>query len=108
MPTQKAWEAARALAEKGVTLTLEWVPSHQGTYGNETADLLAKKGLEMPPKKAYTSMSYLRRQAKKQEITDWKANWDAQIQAEKHERSQLALANCTEPSSGTGSSLAGN
>lgn len=35
------------LTKSGVNVVLEWIPSHVGIYGNECADLQAKKALDL-------------------------------------------------------------
>ena len=45
--TQTVKEARRTiklLHKQGMTVAFQWVPSHVAIHGNETADLLAKKG----------------------------------------------------------------
>ncbi|XP_043271193.1 uncharacterized protein [Venturia canescens] len=45
------WKCMQALNEAGKKnkVTLTWIPGHQGFYGNERADGLAKRGTEIPP-----------------------------------------------------------
>jgi uncharacterized protein (UPF0333 family) len=57
--TQTVKEARRTiklLNRQGKTVAFQWVPSHVGIHGNETADLLAKKGTNLQNKQ--TSLNY--------------------------------------------------
>ena len=40
----------KLLDRQGKTVAFQWVPSHIGIHGNETADLLAKKGTTLQSK----------------------------------------------------------
>jgi ribonuclease HI len=41
---QEARRAIKLLTNQDKTIVFQWIPSHVGIHGNETADLLAKKG----------------------------------------------------------------
>ena len=50
------------LAQKGVDISVKWVPSHKGIEGNERADQLAKKAAEGPKQPStdeYRSFTYI-------------------------------------------------
>jgi hypothetical protein len=66
----------RTLVLRGITVFIQWCPSHQGIYGNEIADTLAKKGLKLAPiSTPIVSYSYLARKAKQATIEEWKHLW---------------------------------
>ena len=44
------------LANKNITITLAWCPSHRGVLGNELADTLAKKDLKLIQQGGHTSL----------------------------------------------------
>jgi ribonuclease HI len=46
----------KLLNSQGKTVAFQWVPSHVGIHGNETADLLAKKGVT--PQNKHTSPNF--------------------------------------------------
>ena len=74
--TKRARQFASQLADLGVEVVIQWCPSHTGIYGNEHADMLAKKGLEAPKsKEAFTSISYIRRYMKELDMKNWQSNW---------------------------------
>ena len=45
--TQAISTAARAIQTEGRVITINWIPSHVGTSGNEKADLLAKQAAQL-------------------------------------------------------------
>ena len=65
---------------KNNRIILTWIPGHQGVYGNETADTLAKQGSEMPlegpepfiPVPYATCLRVLRNWT----IERWKTSWN--------------------------------
>ena len=64
------------LAGHNVTVNLRWVPGHVGITGNELADQLAKKGLEVDYQGSpYISLSFLRRRIRETSIDSWKDLW---------------------------------
>ena len=75
------------LANKKISTTIAWCPSHMGIPGNELADKLAKKGLEASPvARPYISLSYLRRRVREECLNKWKEYW-----AREEEREALGL-----------------
>ena len=47
---KEARKAIKLLNRHGKTVAFQWVPSHVGIHGNETTDLLAKKGTTLQNK----------------------------------------------------------
>ncbi|OAA34233.1 reverse transcriptase [Beauveria brongniartii RCEF 3172] len=56
-------------------ISVKWSPGHTGIFGNELADQLAKHGATLPTKEHVPSVSYRKRQTKKQIATDYHAWW---------------------------------
>jgi len=55
------------------TLTIQWVPGHTDVAGNEKADQHAKLATtQRPPAFFRTSLSYLKRVAKAEMVSEWK------------------------------------
>jgi len=62
--TQIVKEARRAttlLNRQGKTIAFQWVPSYVGIHGNETADLLAKKGTTLQNKQTSPNFETIKR-----------------------------------------------
>jgi ribonuclease HI len=62
--TQTVKEARRIiklLIKQGKTAAFQWVPSHIVTHGNETADLLAKKGTTLQNKQTSPNFETINR-----------------------------------------------
>ncbi len=75
---QQTKALCRALYLQGFTVHVIWCPSHQGIYGNELADYLAKKGLKLTPtSKPTISYSHLARKARKTTTDGWQYLWAA-------------------------------
>ncbi len=56
-------------------ISVRWSPGHTGIFGNELADQLAKLGATLPTKEHLPSVSYRKRQTKKQTAADYRAWW---------------------------------
>ena len=67
----------KALCNQLPQVSLCWVPSHEGIFGNEIADKLAKKGLgrKKSPTLSFTSLACIARKQKEKRVQDWKAIW---------------------------------
>jgi len=66
--TQTVKEARRTiklLNRQGKTVAFQWVPSHIGIHGNETADLLAKKVTTLQNKRTPLNFETIKRLIKK-------------------------------------------
>src|SRR5947209_2493793 len=61
----------------GIATDIHWVPSHIHFQGNERADTLAKKETEGKrlPRGATTSIIYLKRENREQQMEEWKRRW---------------------------------
>ena len=62
--TQTVKEARRTiklLNKQGMTVPFQWVPSHVAIHGNETADLLAKKGTTLQNKQTPLNFETIKR-----------------------------------------------
>ena len=57
-------DAINLLSKQGKTIILQWIPSHVGISGNETADLLAKKGTTLQGRKTLHSTRTIKRLVK--------------------------------------------
>ncbi|OAA55357.1 Ribonuclease H-like protein [Akanthomyces lecanii RCEF 1005] len=55
--------------------SVKWSPGHTGIFGNELADQLAKHGATLPTDEHLPSVSYRKRQMKKQITVDHRAWW---------------------------------
>ncbi|OAA57839.1 reverse transcriptase [Akanthomyces lecanii RCEF 1005] len=56
-------------------ISVKWSPGHTGIFGNELADQLAKHGATPPTDEHLPSVSYRKRQMKKQIAVDHRAWW---------------------------------
>ncbi|OAA34298.1 Ribonuclease H-like protein [Beauveria brongniartii RCEF 3172] len=56
-------------------ISVKWSPGHTGIFGNELADQLAKHGATLPTDDHLPSVSYRKRQMKKQITIDHRAWW---------------------------------
>ena len=57
------------LAQKGVKISIQWIPGHKGIEGNKKADYLAKKAAKSPKPASingYSSFLYISRGLKGQ------------------------------------------
>ena len=91
--TKKARQYAKALAQLGIEVTIQWCPSHASIFGNEQADELAKKGLSATRSpEAYTSISFLKRQLKELDVENWKTNWENSNKGKGQLYSSIALS----------------
>jgi len=80
---EKARKVAEALQKLGKKVVIRWTPSHCNIFGNEMADLFAKRGLEMKKSyEAYTSLSYIRHKMRKEDQINWEKDW---YQAQQHQ-----------------------
>ena len=77
---QECKEVLNTLANQN-TVTLEWVPGHEGHMGNEVADRLAKRGTDQQnhgpspfaPRTNGTTVNVIKKWERKQHNTEWKA-----------------------------------
>ncbi|KAI1663166.1 RNase-H domain containing protein [Pyrenophora tritici-repentis] len=68
----RAFQAASGAREKGIAISLHWIPSHTSkTPGNNRADELAKKGLMLRPEEGHTSWVFWRSSARKAGHLEW-------------------------------------
>ena len=66
---RQAIATADWLAQKGIEISIKWVPGHANIEGNERADYLAKKAAEKPKPaiiSGYSSFTYIRKKLKNQ------------------------------------------
>lgn len=57
-------------------INIVWVPSHEGVFGNERADRLAKKAARTTPAPLFNrSSDYIKHRAKAKLNRDWDAQW---------------------------------
>jgi hypothetical protein len=56
-------------------ISVKWSPGHTGIFGNELADQFAKLGATLPTDEHLPSVSYRKRQTKKQIATEHEAWW---------------------------------
>jgi hypothetical protein len=59
--TVKAARTIKLLNRQGKTVAFQWVPSHVGIHGNETAELLAKKGATLQNKHTSPNFETIKR-----------------------------------------------
>ena len=73
----KTHSNAETLAQHNIRTHIHWVPGHVNVKGNERADILAKAGTEEKriPRDATTSITYLKRKNKEQQMLAWNARW---------------------------------
>src|SRR5437588_3009949 len=73
----KTHTSAEVLKSRGITVHIHWVPGHVQVQGNEKADALAKQGTEgrRLPRDATTSITYLKRKNREQQMEEWKRRW---------------------------------
>jgi ribonuclease HI len=73
----KTHSSAEILAKREIKTHIHWVPGHVNVKGNERADQLAKQGTEGKriPRDASTSITFLRRANKEQQMTAWLNRW---------------------------------
>src|SRR5437588_7385154 len=73
----KTHTSAKILKSRGITVHIHWVPGHVQVQGNEKADALAKQGTEGKrlPRDATTSITYLKRKNREQQMQEWKHEW---------------------------------
>ena len=72
-------ETSDRLIRQGHEVSLQWVPSHVGVTGNESADTLAKQGLNLAPDEG--PISYEGAKALVEEATKrkWKEKWKTDV-----------------------------
>ena len=73
----KTHRNAEILASRGIKTHIHWVPGHVSVKGNEREDVLAKEGTKGKclPRGATTSITYLKRKNKEQQMKTWNARW---------------------------------
>lgn len=72
----KISNVAQQLENRGILLSVQWVPGHTGVEENEKVDLLAKEAAERPAlAPLFTSLSFLKRKAKEAQIKNWLELW---------------------------------
>ena len=60
----EARKMIKLLNRQGKTVAFQWVPAHVGIHGNETADLLAKKGTTLHSKQTPLNFETIKRRIK--------------------------------------------
>ena len=99
---QHALTTAEYLQTRGVTVYIQWCPSHMGIAGNELADTLAKQGVENRQDKQQTphqkhlprhniSLGHLHRLAKKDVVKRWQELWYTWEKKEEEGRQVVGL-----------------
>lgn len=71
---------ASQLQERGWDIRLYWLPGHEGIYGNECADALAKEAANSPAPNGAEELTLLastRRSLRIEATSAWKTEWDA-------------------------------
>src|SRR5437588_6339972 len=73
----KTHSSAPILKSRAIATHIHWVSGHVQVQGNERADTLAKKGTEgkRVPRDATTSITYLKRKNREQQLEEWKRRW---------------------------------
>ena len=63
------------MSSYNIQITIQWIPSHCGIEGNETADQLAKKGSLLPQPNVPVSYDTVRCMIKQNSKIDWLNEW---------------------------------
>ena len=73
----KTHRNAEILNSRGIKTHIHWVPGQVSVRGNERAETLAKEGTKGKrlPCDATTSITYLKRKIKEEQMTTWNARW---------------------------------
>ena len=58
-----------------IGLKLQWIPGHTGIFGNERADILAKKGSKLTQPTKPTTLNAAKQQIKQTYKREWMNNW---------------------------------
>ena len=58
-----------------IRLKLQWIPGHTGIFGNERADILAKKGSKLTQPTKPTTLNAAKQQIKQTYKREWMNNW---------------------------------
>ena len=64
-------------------LVLQWIPGHTGIYGNEKADILAKKGSQTPQPIKPITLQTAKQRIKQTYRREWMDNWTSGSTARK-------------------------
>ena len=76
-----------------MTLKIHWCPGHQEIEGNDLADHLARKSLEIPILKRdkFITDFFLAEKMKRNILQAWKSDWNKQVLREEEGRKAIGL-----------------
>ena len=75
--THLKWSLHNLMSRHNTRVVLQWIPAHIGIQGNERADLLAKKGADLPQPDIPVAYSTCRQMIKANSKEEWLNSWSA-------------------------------